>query len=145
MGRNPPAYEIVGAWIAGVLSGIAGAMGIGGGSVLINYLTVFASVAQLKAQGINLMFFIPCGLIAIVIHVVKKRIKWGTVFAYIIGGLPGIAAGFFFADYIGSEWIGKIFAVLLIALGLWQMFARPKSNGRDAQEAPHGSSHIRHR
>ena len=38
------------AWIAGFLSGMLGAMGLGGGSVLILYLTLSASVEQLQVQ-----------------------------------------------------------------------------------------------
>ena len=62
-------------WIAGILSGTAGALGIGGGGVLILYLVLLADVEQVRAQGINLLFFLPCGIIAIIIHAVKKRIK----------------------------------------------------------------------
>lgn len=39
------------------LAGMAAAMGLGGGSFLIIYLTVFAGVSQQAAQGINLVFF----------------------------------------------------------------------------------------
>ena len=41
---------------AGLLSGIIGAMGLGGGAVLIIYLSVFTDMPQLKSQGINLLF-----------------------------------------------------------------------------------------
>ena len=44
--------------IAGLLSGIIGAMGLGGGAVLLIYLSLIKGTDQLKAQGINLLFFI---------------------------------------------------------------------------------------
>ncbi len=50
-----------------------GAMGMGGGGVLLIYLTAFAHVPQLKAQGINLISFLPTGLLATVIYAVKNR------------------------------------------------------------------------
>ena len=40
---------------AGLLSGIIGAMGLGGGAVLIIYLSVFTDM-PLKSQGITLLF-----------------------------------------------------------------------------------------
>ena len=43
----------------GVISGICSAMGVGGGSILLLYLTAFAGYDQLSAQGINLVFFLP--------------------------------------------------------------------------------------
>ena len=45
------------ALLAGLFSGIIGAMGLGGGAVLIIYLSVFTDMPQLEAQGINLIFF----------------------------------------------------------------------------------------
>ena len=49
----------IGALLAGLFSGIIGGMGLGGGAVLIIYLSVFKDVEQLKAQGINLLFIHP--------------------------------------------------------------------------------------
>ena len=61
---------------AGLLSGIIGAMGLGGGAVLIIYLSVFTDMPQLKSQGINLLFFIPIAAAAIAVYGFKKQIKW---------------------------------------------------------------------
>ena len=45
-------------WLFGALSGVIGALGMGGGGVLIIFLSAFAGLDQLKAQGINLLFFL---------------------------------------------------------------------------------------
>ena len=59
LGRLTPADEMnILALLAGLLSGIIGAMGLGGGAVLIIYLSLFTETEQLKSQGINLLFFI---------------------------------------------------------------------------------------
>lgn len=104
-------------WIAGILSGIIGAMGIGGGGILIIYLTLFADIEQMTAQGINLLFFIPCAVVALIIHIIKKRIIWRTVLPMMVGGLIGVAGGSYLAGFIGSDILGKIFAVFLVLLG----------------------------
>ena len=109
-------------WLAGILSGIIGAMGIGGGGILIIYLTLFAETEQMAAQGINLLFFIPCAVVALIIHARKKRILWKTVLPMTVGGLIGVAAGSYLAGIIGSGILGKIFAVFLILLGLKELF-----------------------
>ena len=44
--------------IAGLFSAVAGALGLGGGGVLVLYLTLGMHVPQLRAQGINLLFFL---------------------------------------------------------------------------------------
>ena len=48
----------ISALLAGLFSGILGSMGLGGGGILIIYLSLFTATEQLKAQGINLIFFI---------------------------------------------------------------------------------------
>ena len=45
--------------IAGLFSAVAGALGLGGGGVLVLYLTLGMHMPQLRAQGINLLFFCP--------------------------------------------------------------------------------------
>ena len=117
-------------WIAGILWGIIGAMGIGGGGILIIYLTLFADMEQMAAQGINLLFFIPCAVVALIIHIRKKRIVWKTVLPMIVGGLIGVAVGSYFAGIIGSGILGKIFAVFLVALGVKELIGgfRKKEN-----------------
>lgn len=113
-------------WIAGILSGTAGALGIGGGGVLILYLVLLADVEQVRAQGINLLFFLPCGIIAIIIHAVKKRIKWKLVLPCVAGGLAGVFAGMWLLDHINAGRLGKIFAAGLILLGLKELFKKEK-------------------
>lgn len=116
-------------WIAGILSGTAGALGIGGGGILILYLVLFADMDQVTAQGINLLFFLPCGLVAIVIHAVKKRIPWRQVFPCVAGGIAGVFVGLWVLSRIDTGWLGKIFAAGLIALGCRELFA--KKAGRE--------------
>ncbi len=48
--------------LAVILSAAVSAMGLGGGGVLILYLTLVRDVPQLEAQGINLLFFTPAPL-----------------------------------------------------------------------------------
>lgn len=107
--------------IAGFLSGLIGAMGMGGGGVLLIYLTVFASVPQLKAQGINLLAFLPTGVLATVTYVIKKQIVWKTVFLMWCGGAVASAAGYFLAKIIKVTLLSKIFAVFLIGFGIYQL------------------------
>ena len=83
---------------AGLLSGIIGAMGLGGGAVLIIYLSVFTDMPQLKSQGINLLFFIPIAAAAVAVYGFKKQIKWKLA---PFGGLSARQADF--CSRISSE------------------------------------------
>ena len=104
------------------MSGLTASMGLGGGAVLIIYLTLFAGVDRITAGGINLLFFIPISLLAVIIYAVRKEIKWKTVIPISLLGLLGAVAGMRLIDILGNEWIGKIFGGILVIMGLKETF-----------------------
>lgn len=112
------------ALLAGLFSGIIGAMGLGGGAVLIIYLSLFTDMPQLKAQGINLLFFIPIAVAAVTVYAVKKQIKWKTVLKVALWGLLGAAVGIYFADFLGGELTSKVFGGLLVTMGAIEIFSK---------------------
>lgn len=112
----------IGALLAGLLSGIIGGMGLGGGAVLIIYLTVFKDTEQLTAQGINLLFFVPIALTALLIYAFKKQIKWKTVLPLALGGILGAVGGIFLADFIGGVWTARLFGGFITILGIKEIF-----------------------
>lgn len=116
----------MGALLAGLLSGIIGGMGLGGGAVLIIYLTVFKETEQLTAQGINLLFFIPIAITALCIYAFKKQIKWVTVLPLALGGILGAVGGIFLADFIGGVWTARLFGGFITLLGLKEIFFTKK-------------------
>lgn len=95
---------------------------------MIIYLTLFAGVEQAAAQGINLIFFVPCAVLAAIYYWKKKLIDWKTAIPCALAGLLGAAAGSYFSSWISGEWLGKLFGGLLLLMGLKQLFykAPPK-------------------
>ena len=64
--------------LAGAVTGVLSGFGIGGGTLLLIYLTAFAGVEQTLAQGINLLYFLPAAATALPSHLktgisTKKR------------------------------------------------------------------------
>ena len=117
--------------LAGFLSGIIGAMGMGGGAVLIIYLTLIKDTSQIKAQGINLLFFIPIAISALIIYSKKGKIKWKSTWPLAVGGLLGAGLGFFATDLIGGEILGKIFGGVLILLGIMEIFKKERKREKE--------------
>ena len=76
-----PAAVIVGT-ILGFLSGL----GVGGGSLLILWLTVVLEMDPLAARSINLLFFLPAALISSAVRIKRGNLKIKTL-------LPAILAG----------------------------------------------------
>ena len=62
--------------IIGLISGIVGGLGMGGGTVLILLLSMFANIEQHIAQGTNVIFFVPTAIAAIFVFIKNKNIKF---------------------------------------------------------------------
>ena len=114
-------------FIAGILSGIIASMGLGGGAVLLLYLIYLKDAPQLTAQGVNILFFVPIGLLAVIIYAIKKQIKWKVCLPFAIFGLIGAAAGFWLSNIIPIEYLSKIFGGFLIVAGLLSIFRKKKT------------------
>ena len=71
-------------YISAFLTGILASMGLGGGMILILYMTLIAGMEQLTAQGVNLLFFIPIAAAALIIHTKNKLVKWKKIVPAII-------------------------------------------------------------
>ncbi len=107
--------------IAGFASAVIGALGMGGGGVLLIYLTAFAHIPQLKAQGVNLLFFIPVAVIALIFHCRNRLVDYKAALWGLLTGIPGVLAGYSIAQGLGDQWLSKIFACLLLALGIKEL------------------------
>ena len=60
--------------IIGMFSGIFSGVGMGGGTILIFLLTMFAGLEQHIAQATNLIYFIPTAISAIIVNYRDKTI-----------------------------------------------------------------------
>lgn len=112
--------------LAGILSGALGAMGFGGGSVLILYLTLYKNVPQLTAQGINLIFFIPSAIFALVSHTKNKLVEWKIALKFIAFGVIGLIIGYLIVSRIDEDIIRKIFSIILIVMGTKELLRKHK-------------------
>lgn len=120
--------------LAALFSGIAGAMGLGGGGVLVLYLTLILNEKQLTSQGINLLFFLPCAALSVIIHTRKRLIKWRELLPIIIGGVLGVALGAWLAFYVATDILGKLFGGFLLLIGLKELFSKKKPKATDEKQ-----------
>ncbi len=108
--------------IAGIVSGILGGMGMGGGGVLILVLTLLCNYNQELAQGINLIFFLPCAVVAVIIYSCKNLIRWRIALPFALLGVVGALLGAWTGHFISGEILSKLFGGLLFFIGLKQLF-----------------------
>lgn len=114
--------------VAGIGSGILGSMGMGGGGILILYLTLFAHLDQRTAQGINLLLFVPCAAVALISYAKKGLIRWKTALVFMALGLAGAALGTYLSGILETSFLRKAFGIMLAIAGIFQLFATPHEN-----------------
>ena len=106
--------------VAGVLGGIVAGMGMGGGTLTIPILTMFLKYEQLRAQGVNLVAFLPMSVVALVIHVKNKLVDFKETWLLALVGCLFSLGGAIIANHIANGVLKKLFALFLIGLGVWQ-------------------------
>lgn len=112
----------------GLISGIIGGMGIGGGTILIPALTLFAKTEQHISQSVNLIYFIPTAIIALIIHIKNKRIDFKVALPIILSGVIGAIIGSCIAVNFSSNILRKMFAFFLLIMGIYEMFRKTRSD-----------------
>ena len=110
------------------LTGIFASMGLGGGMVLIVYLTVFAGFSQLVAQGINLVFFIPIAIISLVLHTKNKLVEWKKAVPAVLWGTAAVIISAWLANRVEQSLLSKAFGIFLILMGLKELFFKSEKH-----------------
>lgn len=114
----------------GFFSGIISGMGIGGGTILIPALLFLTEIDQQQAQGVNLIYFIPTAITALITHQKKGNLDWKTAKPIALLGLAGAAAGSFLAVSLESDILRKIFGGFLFLMGLSEIFKKKKKEDK---------------
>ena len=107
--------------IIGFFAGIIGGMGMGGGTILIPALIMFAKIDPKIAQSINLLSSIPMAIFALLIHIKNKNVVFKLVIPIALFGVVGAACGAFLANYLSSEILKKAFGVFLFLVGCFEI------------------------
>ena len=108
--------------IAGFLAGLTASMGLGGGFILIIYLSFFKDIAQSEAGGINLLFFLPIALLSSIIHLKNGLVETKIIPVICAAGVAGAIAGVLLMGWLDEGMLRKLFAGLLVIVGLRELF-----------------------
>ncbi len=117
---------VIVATVLGLLSGL----GIGGGSLLMLWLTVILHKDPTVARSINLLFFIPSALVACAIRYRKSELNLKTPTPAILAGCVCAVLGTFIGIYVDTELLKKIFGFLLIGASIREILYRPRKKER---------------
>ena len=109
--------------VLGFLSGI----GIGGGSLLVLWLTVVLGMDPQTARSINLLFFLPAALIACCFRWKQGSLDLKKVLPAAIAGCVAAAVFSLIGFHLDTRVLKKLFGILLIGTGIRELCYRPDS------------------
>ena len=108
----------------GTLFGFLAGLGIGGGSLLILWLTAVLGMEPSTARGINLLFFLPAACIACLFRFRQGTLHWKRVVPAIAAGCASAAACSVLSGVLDLSLMKKMLGLLFLGVGIRELFWR---------------------
>ena len=119
-------------FLCGLGASVISAWGVGGGTLLLLVMTLFLGVDQRPAQGINLLFFLPTAVSALICHAKNGYLDKPAMKAAIPVAVLAAGAGAWMATAMDPEILRKPFGVYLLASGVGLVM--PGKKGTQGEE-----------
>ena len=121
--------------LVGTTLGFLTGLGVGGGSLLMVWLTAVLGMDPLTARSINLLFYLPGAAIAILFRTRQGKIQWRNVLPPALAGCLAAAVCSRLSTAVDNSWLQKLFGVTLIIAGVREVLWRPKRRGEHRSSA----------
>lgn len=105
--------------VVGTALGFLSGLGVGGGSLLVLWLTVVLGLDPVTARGINLLFFLPSALVSLSLRRKQGVLKQSVILPAAIAGCG--AAALLSQVQVESVTLKKLFGGLLIVTGIREL------------------------
>lgn len=114
----------------GVISGIVSGLGMGGGTILILFLSLFLDIEQHIAQATNVIFFVPTAITAILVNLKQRNIKLKIGIPICLWGVIGAFIGAIISMQMNMKTLRKFFGGFIIIIAIYQTYMYIKSKKR---------------
>ena len=121
--------------IVGTALGFLTGLGVGGGSLLMVWLTAVLGMDTVTARGVNLLFYLPGAAAAIILRKKQGRIHWKHILSPAAAGCIAAWACSRFSTAVDKSPFQKAFGIILIAAGLREVLWKPKRRGEHRSSA----------
>lgn len=109
-----------------VILGFLAGLGVGGGSLLVLWLTLIVGIDHPQARVINLMFFIPAAIISSFFRWKQGALQLKKVLPAILAGCIAAAGFSWLTRYLELEILKKLFGGLLLIAGIRELLYKQK-------------------
>lgn len=114
----------------GTLLGFLAGLGIGGGSLLILWLTAVLGMEPSTARGINLLFFLPAACISSLFRFRQGTLDWKPLVPAIAAGSASAVLFSLLSGALELSLMKKLLGVLFLAVGARELFWRESGGKR---------------
>ena len=115
-------------FLCGLGASIVSAWGVGGGTLLLLVMTLFLGVDQRTAQGVNLLFFLPTAVSALVSHARSGYLDKPTLKAAVPAAVIAALIGAWISNAVDVEVLRKPFGVYLLLSGISLVWPKKKDS-----------------
>lgn len=107
--------------------GFLAGLGVGGGSLLILWLTLVLQMVYPQARLINLLFFLPAAVISTLLR--RKQGTWQLkkVLPAILTGCVSAGLCAWLSNGLNTDILKKFLGVLLLVTGIRELLYKPKT------------------
>lgn len=112
--------------LVGTLLGFLSGLGVGGGSLLILWLTLVLGRDSPTAREINLLFFLPAAIISCLFRWKQGVLEWKKVLPAILAGCIAAIVGTLLSVRMDTEKLKQAFGILLLVTGFREILYKPK-------------------
>lgn len=110
----------------GTLLGFLSGIGVGGGSLLVLWLTAVQNLPPETARSINLLFFLPAALISSFFRWRQGCLNLKILFPAVAAGCLSAALFSWIGTRIHTDILKRLFGILLIISGIRELLYKEK-------------------
>lgn len=112
--------------LAVLLTATLSGLGVGSAGILVLYLVRVEGLAQLTAQGLNLIFFLCSSGVSLLLCLRKAPPLWRYQGLLLLLGVPGALLGAELAHFLPEGVLRCAFGIFLMGCGILGLFGKKK-------------------
>lgn len=113
-------------FLISVVLGFLAGLGVGGGSLLMIYLTALLGMPMAEARSLNLLFFLPCAITASLFRLKGKELPLKSLPLPIAAGIISAWCFSRLSGKMDEALLRKGFGILLLFTAIRELCYRPR-------------------
>lgn len=118
--------------VLGTALGFLAGLGVGGGSLLIVWLTLVLEMPHDQARLINLLFFLPAAIITSLFRWKQGKLEVKRILPGVIAGCAAALLFSLLSAKMDMGLLRKLFGFLLLATGIKELLYKPRNKPADS-------------